>query len=538
MVFASTSEDTICIGGTVQLDVSAGSSMTESFDPINNSHWSNIVYGTVGNTGCGSVSGNALYFDGSGTRLAETIDMNVTAGGQISFNLIIGNSSYPCEMADYGEDVLLEYSTDGGISWSNLNTYLTGGTYSSFTLVTETIPSAAQTQNTRFRWTQPYNSGTSFDNWAIDDISINGLSSSGTYTYSWNPSAGLSNDTSQSPVATVSASTLYTVTVTDPVNSCAGTSSVNVTAVSPGADISVGGPTTFCLGGYVVLTASPGTAYAWSNGSSNQSVTITQSGSYTVSVTSPYSCPGTFTSAPVNVSTSTYPVAVITANGPTSFCQGGSVILNANSGTSFQWSNGSTTQSIIVNQAGTYTVNVSNAGGCNGSASSAPVSVSTLPIPGIPVITQNGNTMVSSSTSGNQWYYNYQAISGATGPSYLATQNGVYSVLYTDANGCSSMSNPYTMVTGINENSLLENSLNVYPNPFSGEANIAYVLQIKTHVLLEVYNMLGAKISTIRNEIQVPGDYQMSLKDIPAGAYMLIMKTSETNCVRKILSMK
>jgi hypothetical protein len=48
----------------------------------------------------------------------------------------------------------------------------------------------------------------------------------------------------------------------------------------------------------------------------------------------------------------------ITASGPTTFCNGGSVTLTASAGTSYLWSNGATTQSITVTNAGSYTVTV------------------------------------------------------------------------------------------------------------------------------------------------------------------------------------
>ncbi len=58
----------------------------------------------------------------------------------------------------------------------------------------------------------------------------------------------------------------------------------------------------------------------------------------------------------------------ITANGPTTFCQGGSVQLTASTGASYLWNTGSTNQSIHVTSSGTYTVTVTNANNCVRSA--------------------------------------------------------------------------------------------------------------------------------------------------------------------------
>jgi endonuclease/exonuclease/phosphatase family metal-dependent hydrolase len=67
-------------------------------------------------------------------------------------------------------------------------------------------------------------------------------------------------------------------------------------------------------------------------------------------------------------------IAVIMPAGPHSICYGDSIELSANSGISYLWSNGASSQSITVSDTGNYTVEVTLAGGC--SSTSAPVLVS------------------------------------------------------------------------------------------------------------------------------------------------------------------
>lgn len=78
------------------------------------------------------------------------------------------------------------------------------------------------------------------------------------------------------------------------------------------------------------------------------------------------------------------PVASIYPQGLTTICQGDSLQLKANGGYSHLWSTGDTTQAITVKQAGTYTVTIKSH--C-GSATSAPVTVTTLSKPSLPVVT-------------------------------------------------------------------------------------------------------------------------------------------------------
>ncbi|MBO9583592.1 MAG: DUF11 domain-containing protein, partial [Flavobacterium sp.] len=132
----------------------------------------------------------------------------------------------------------------------------------------------------------------------------------------------------------------------------------------------------------------------------------------------------------------------ISADGTTTFCQGGNVTLTSTGGSSYLWSTGATTQSITVSTSGNYSVQVTNASGCP-SAFSTPVSITVNPVPSAP--TASAQTFCSSenkkvsdlaATGSNLKWYN--AITGGTlyaGTETLAT--GTYYVSQT-SNGCES----------------------------------------------------------------------------------------------------
>jgi Zn-dependent metalloprotease len=163
------------------------SEISDDFDSvIDNSIWQTITGGVAANS-CGYHSApNSLYFNNGYTREAIMKPINTFCGDSISFYLKISNESNPCETADPGEDVILSYSVNGGINWVTIRTYLTGN-YNTFTLIKEKIPLEAKTNATLFRWSQPSNSGTSFDNWSIDDVKISFL---GNERYSASPQSG------------------------------------------------------------------------------------------------------------------------------------------------------------------------------------------------------------------------------------------------------------------------------------------------------------------------------------------------------------
>ncbi len=118
---------------------------------------------------------NSLWFNGRGSRFAATIPLNVADGGRIAFSLIFGSSRFPTENADAGEDVVLEFSVDGGATWENIATYDTED-FTVWTEIEEDIPLAAQTDATLFRWRQLRHDGGNTDNWALDNVDIDAVS--------------------------------------------------------------------------------------------------------------------------------------------------------------------------------------------------------------------------------------------------------------------------------------------------------------------------------------------------------------------------
>ncbi|MDP4236797.1 MAG: hypothetical protein Q8919_10145, partial [Bacteroidota bacterium] len=139
---------------------------------------------------------------------------------------------------------------------------------------------------------------------------------------------------------------------------------------------------------------------------------------------------------------------VITAIGALSFCAGDSVTLDAGSGyATYRWSkdgsliSGATNEFLRTGEAGSYSVLVTNSGGCSGSSST--ISVTVFPLPSKPIITQVNDTLFCTTLATSyQWLLNGQAIPGATSNRITISSNGSYAVSITDSNGCSSISDP------------------------------------------------------------------------------------------------
>jgi hypothetical protein len=154
--------------------------------------------------------------------------------------------------------------------------------------------------------------------------------------------------------------------------------------------------------------------------------------------------------------TTTIPTAVISADGPTTFCFGDTVNLSTATGNelSYLWSNGSTTPSIEITQSGNYSVTISN--DCGDSSTATVVNVvvndspdSTLSLSG-PTTFCNGESVTMSvpvqAGATYLWTKDGIAISTASSQSYTASTSGLYMITVT-SNGCSTISSQ--QVTGV-----------------------------------------------------------------------------------------
>jgi hypothetical protein len=240
-------------------------------------------------------------------------------------------------------------------------------------------------------------------------------------SYSWS-TGEITRTISVSPAGT----TGYTVNVTD-ANGCPGTDSHTVTVNALPTPI-ITGQSTACDS--AILTASGGfTSYLWSTTETTQNITVTSSGTYSVTVTDANGCQGTTSH---NITITGTPASGITPSGATTFCQGGSVQLTSAPAPSYLWSTGETTQTITVTTGGSYSVTTTN-GSC--SANAGPVLVTVNPSPVIN-ITGPASACDSALLSGPAGYASYAWSNGDTTQNTTVTSSGTYTLTVTDANGC------------------------------------------------------------------------------------------------------
>ncbi len=271
-------------------------------------------------------------------------------------------------------------------------------------------------------------------------------------SYLWNNGA-----TTQS--INVSTTGSFSVSVRN--GACLSTSAITNVLVNPipVANITAGGASTFCQGLSVVLTASAGSSWLWNNGATTQSITVTTTGNYFVTVTNASGCGATSSTSTITVNPN--PPAVINAGGVTTFCQGGNVVLTANTGSAYLWSNGATSQAITVNASGTFTVAVTQSGGCVSNSPARVVTVNPLPAAnitagGVTNFCQGSNVGLTAS-AGSSWLWS----TGATTQTISAGNAGNYLVTVTNAAGCFASSSATAVTVSPNP------SVNISAAPYS-----------------------------------------------------------------------
>ncbi|MCO4806016.1 MAG: T9SS type A sorting domain-containing protein [Flavobacteriales bacterium] len=159
----------------------------------------------------------------------------------------------------------------------------------------------------------------------------------------------------------------YTATVID--NDSNVSTSVVTIGSSGGVNAQIGTSNTNpCAGSTVTLTATANASgvytYAWSDSSSSQTVSVTSSGFYSVTMTDSNGCVG---SDSIYVQFGTGPALTVSSTDETcaSCCNGTAAATATGSGLTYLWSNAATTASITGLCPGTYTVTVQDTiGGC------------------------------------------------------------------------------------------------------------------------------------------------------------------------------
>ena len=358
------------------------------------------------------------------------------------------------------------------------------------------------------------------------------LNGGGASSYTWNNN--VMNAISFVPTAT----TTYMVTGTD-ANGCVNTATITVT-VNPLPTVTANSSAaSVCAGSSVTLTGGGASTYTWNNNVMNAFPFIpTATNTYMVTGTDVNGCVNT---ALVTVSVNPLPIVSL---GPNIIQCGGTAMLNAgNMGSTYMWSNASTTQTITVSASGTYIVFVTDVNGCIGT-NSVVVTINSIPsvtasASSVVVCVADAIVTLTGTPTGGVW-----SGPGVSGSTFSPTSAGVglhtaiYS--YTDANGCEGITSVNVQVNacvGLAEN-ILANGVSVYPNPNNG----SFTLSVNANVgalTIKITDMQGRVVyASIDKNVNAGFVKQISLDTQSSGMYLMHILANGEQRTEKIAVQK
>jgi len=280
----------------------------------------------------------------------------------------------------------------------------------------------------------------------------------------------------------------------------------------------------------------PGSTYIWDDGSTNQTRTISESGTYYVTVTNEYGC---VTSDTTQKELLLSPFVNL---GPdTTICDGVTLTLDAgDQGVAYYWSTGATTPTITVEFAGTYVVIVTNEQNCTVADTIIVTMNGEMPSIDAILVTNTGPYTFHFDVYNPQgaiteytWDFgDGTPVSHALNPVHTYDTPGNYTVTLTLNTQDCGLLNYFSSIhiVGIGDVTVEDQTLKVYPNPARETITIENNGN-RNMEALSVINALGQVIYTEKNIN--PHIHTLNLSGYASGLYAIHIKTDRGLVIRK-----
>lgn len=226
------------------------------------------------------------------------------------------------------------------------------------------------------------------------------------------------------------------------------------------------------------------------------------------------------------------PDVSLSISGSLQFCYGDSIIISAQPGNSYLWSNGDTTTSVIIKSSGSYFATITDSNGVQ--AYTDTIYVTVFPAPNQPTISQtlgilNADTINSYTTY--LWYFNGIPIPNSDSASITPVQSGDYMVQVTDSFGCSSISIPFPFVNTSITNA--QSQINLSPNPAHDFILVSNIHHIAGYI--KIYDALG--ILVLKQRLQTHSEIRVDISSLnKGGSYaVIIINDYGVNLLSKVI---
>lgn len=260
-----------------------------------------------------------------------------------------------------------------------------------------------------------------------------------------------------------------------------------------------------CEGNSVLLNAGTFNTYNWSTLETSSSITVSSSGTYSVTVSDENGC-----EANDNVLVTINSLPEVSLGNDTTICSGNSLVLNPGTFVDYIWSDNATVASKTINSAGLYAVTVTDNNGCEGSAS---INIYTQDLPVSQFSeTENGDEITFTNSSSNANIYTWNFGDGETSneinPIHTFSSTGTFVVELTAENSCGTDVSNTTIIIVSSQDIKSNEDVNIYPNPTN------------SNIFIEASNAFTSyQISDISGKIILTDDINSSITKIDMSNY-------------------
>lgn len=277
-------------------------------------------------------------------------------------------------------------------------------------------------------------------------------------------------------------------------------------------------------------------SYLWSSGETGVMISSKGTGMYSVTVTDVSGCTA---SEMYQLSSSNLPPSnVLSIVEPTCYTSlNGSVATSVSGGIppySYAWNTGAMTANLAGVDTGFYKVTITDSFGC---LSEDSINLSSNNI--VPNVDLGPDTVICDTSVGSFSInagdltnnYDYLWSTGDTTYSLTIFFTSDYSLQVTDSEGCigaDSITISETQCVNSVEDLFTQNQVSLYPNPSKDYLFIESVVDGD----LTMYDVFGKEV--LKTTVQI-GKTQVSLSDIPSGAYFVVIRSQGSVGIQKIL---